>query len=148
MRSSPCGRLDRAEGLERDDFAPATFLEIRDRARTLSDVGAANPYEVTLASPGRTEYLEAWLVSEGFLPSPGVTPHLGRGLEARDFTVGAAPVLLLDYGFWQRRFGGDPGIVGQTLPIDGSSSTVIGVMPHGFDLPEPACTAGAKSGRG
>jgi putative ABC transport system permease protein len=127
-----------AEGVERDDFAPATFLEVRERARTFSDVAAANPYGVTLSTPGRSEFVEAWQVSEGFLSMLGVTPHLGRNLETQDFTTGSAPVILLDYGFWQRRYGGDPAIVGQALSIDGSSSTVIGVMPRGFDLPEPA----------
>ncbi|MGI8843444.1 MAG: ABC transporter permease, partial [Gemmatimonadaceae bacterium] len=127
-----------AEGVERDDLAPATFLAVRERARTLSDVAAANPYGVSLSTPGRTEHVEAWQVSEGFLPMLGVTPYIGRTLETQDFTTGSAPVILLDYGFWQRRFGGDPEIVGRVLSIDGSSSTVVGVMPRGFDLPKPS----------
>jgi putative ABC transport system permease protein len=127
-----------AEGVERDDFAPGTFLEIRERARTLSAVAAANPWGVSLATPGRTEHIEAWMVSSDFLPMLGVRAHLGRSLEPRDFTTGATPVVLLDHGFWQQRFGADPAVLGQTLSLDGRSATVVGVLPRGFDLPEPA----------
>jgi putative ABC transport system permease protein len=127
-----------AEGIERDDFAPGTFLEIQGRARTLRQVAAANPWGVSLATPGRTEHIEAWQVTRDFLPMLGVNSHLGRSLEPADFTTGAAPVVLLDYGYWQQRLGGDPAVLGQTLSLDGIPATVVGVLPRGFDLPEPA----------
>ena len=127
-----------AEGIEQDDLAPGTFLDIQSRARTLRQVTAANPWGVSLATPGRTEYVEAWQVTPDFLPMLGVRPHLGRSLEPADFTTGAAPVVLLDYGYWQQRLGGDPAVLGATLALDGNAVTVVGVLPRGFDLPEPA----------
>jgi putative ABC transport system permease protein len=127
-----------ADGIERDDFAPGTYLEIQDRARTLSQVAAANPWGVSLSTPGRTEHIEAWLVSPGFLTTLGVRPHLGRTLEPADFTTGSAPVVLLDYGYWQQRFGGDPAVLGQVLSLDGAAATIVGILPRGVDLPEPA----------
>ena len=62
---------------------------------------------------------------------------MGRTLEPRDFVRGAAPVVVLDHGFWQRRFGGDPSLIGTTLRLDGQAVTVAGIMPRGFQLPQP-----------
>ena len=127
---------ERAKGIDRDDFSPGTWLELRERASTFSHVAAANPFGVNLTDGTTTEHVEAWLLSEDYLPMLGVHPYLGRLLEARDFVPGAAPVALLDYGFWQRRFGGDPSLIGRALRIDGYAVEVIGVMPRGFELPE------------
>ncbi len=62
-------------------------------------------------------------------------PILGRDFALFDEKPGAAPVAILNYGFWERRFGKDPAIVGQTVRIDRVPTTVIGVMPLGFDFP-------------
>jgi predicted permease len=125
-----------AVGIDRDDFSPGTWLDVRERLRSFAYVAAANPYGVNLTDGATTEHAEAWLVSEDFLPMLGVQPILGRLLEPRDYVPGAAPVAVLDYGFWQRRFGGDRSLVGKTLRIDGNAAEVIGVMPRGFELPE------------
>ena len=124
-----------AEGQARDDLAPGTWLDIRDRSRTLTLVTAAEPWGVNLSTEGSTERIEAWQVSQDFLDLMGVRPLLGRAFEPRDFEVGAAPVVLLDHAFWQTRYGGDESIVGTTLRVDQRAVTVIGVMPHGFELP-------------
>jgi len=126
-----------AEGIDRDDFAPGTWHDLRQRLHTFSHVEAANPYGVNLTDGATTEHAEAWLVSEHYLQMLGVKPHLGRLLEPRDYVPGAAPVTLLDYGYWQRRFGGDPALVGKTLRIDDQAAEVIGVLPRGFELPQP-----------
>lgn len=125
-----------AQAIERDDFSPGTWLELRERLTTFSHVAAANPYGVNLSDGATTEHAEAWLVSEEYLPMLGAKPYLGRTLEPRDFVRGAAPVTLLDYGFWHRRFGGDVSLVGKTIRIDGAAAEVIGIMPRGFELPE------------
>ena len=125
-----------AQAIERDDFSPGTWLELRERLNTFSHVAAANPYGVNLSDGATTEHAEAWLVSEEYLPMLGAKPFLGRTLEPRDFVTGAAPVALLDYGFWQRKFGGDVSLVGKTIKVDGASTEVVGVMPRGFELPD------------
>lgn len=124
-----------AEGLDRDDFAPGVWLDVRERSRALTSIAAANPFGVNLSTEGSTERMEAWLISEDFLPLLGVKPLLGRNLEPRDFVAGAAPVVVLDHGWWQRRFAGDRAIVGTTLRLDQQSVTVVGIMPRGFELP-------------
>ena len=125
-----------ADGIERDDFPPATWLSLKERLHSFTHVVAANPYGVSITDGTSTEHAEAWLLSDDYLSMLGVKAHLGRLLEPRDYVPGATPVTLLDYGFWQRRFGGDPAIVGKTLRMDGLSVEVIGVMPRGFELPE------------
>lgn len=125
-----------AESVDRDDFSPGTWLDLRERTHSFTHLAAANPYGVNLTDGATTEHAEAWLLSENYLPMLGIKPYLGRSLEPRDFVTGAAPVVLLDYGFWQRRFGGDASLVGRSLRIDGTTAEVIGVMPRGFELPE------------
>jgi predicted permease len=78
------------------------------------------------------------LVSGSFFEVLGVKPHIGRLLTpSDDVTPGAHPVVVLSYRYWQRRFGGDPSIVGKTLRLTGYPMTVIGVSPPGFDGLDP-----------
>jgi predicted permease len=78
------------------------------------------------------------LVSGSFFEVLGVKPHLGRLLNrGDDITPGAHPVVVLSYRYWQRRFGGDPSVVGSTLRLTGYPMTVIGVSPQGFDGLDP-----------
>jgi predicted permease len=126
-----------AEGVYRDDFAPATFLEIRERSKSFSRVAGGNPYGVRMSSPGITEHIEAWEVSDGMFELLQIAPYLGRTFRPGDFVSGSDPVILLDYGFWQRRFGGDASMIGSAITIDSRRVTVVGVMPRGFGLPEP-----------
>ena len=109
-----------AEGITRDEIAPATFIDLRRRLTRVSGVSAGNPFSVSLRTPGATERLDAWQVSEDFLPMLGVQPVIGRAFRPEDFGEGAAPVVLLNHGAWQQRFGGDSAIVGSTLPLDGA----------------------------
>ena len=76
--------------------------------------------------------------SAEFFDAIGVTPLLGRGFAAADDTPHAPPVIVLNYGTWMRRFGGNPAIVGQSLRLDGQSVQVVGVAPRGFDYPHGA----------
>src|SRR5438132_2781361 len=77
------------------------------------------------------------LVSGEFFDVLGARPALGRALRATDDVSGAAPVLVLSYGAWQRRFGGDPHVLGRQVLTydDGVAYTIVGVMPQGLDYP-------------
>src|SRR5437899_1325964 len=76
-------------------------------------------------------------VSGEFFDVLGARPALGRALRAADDVRGAAPVLVLSYGAWQRRFGGDPRVLGRRVLTldDGVAYTIVGVMPQGIDYP-------------
>jgi putative ABC transport system permease protein len=65
----------------------------------------------------------------------GRKPILGRDFADSDAATGAAPVAILNYGFWERRYGKDPAIIGKTVRLDGKPATLIGVMPQGFEFP-------------
>src|SRR2546427_445 len=77
------------------------------------------------------------LVSGEFFDVLGARPALGRALRAADDVTGAAPVLVLSFGAWQRRFGGDPQVLGRQVQTydDGVAYTIVGVMPQGLDYP-------------
>jgi hypothetical protein len=70
-----------------------------------------------------------------FLPAFGVAPALGRLFNPEEFEPGVDNVIVLSDRFWQSRFGGDPGVVGRKLQLDGETVSVVGVMPPGFDHP-------------
>jgi predicted permease len=125
-----------AEGITRDDVSPANFLDLRERSTSFTGLAAANPFGVALRSTTSTEFVDAWMITDDFLDLVGVTPLLGRAFQPEDFAPNAAPVTLVDHGFWQQRLGGDPKVVGSSITLDGRPVTIVGVMPSDFELPE------------
>ena len=85
---------------------------------------------------GFPERYDATEVSAGTFTLVGQQPILGRDFAPSDETPGAAPVVILRHGFWERRFGGDRNIIGRTVRLNGVPATVIGVMPAGFSFPQ------------
>ena len=79
--------------------------------------------------------LEVALVTGNLFSVLGVTPLLGRNLEAQDDGIGAAPVVAISFELWQRRYGRDPSVLGRSLTIRGQPGTIVGVMPRGFAFP-------------
>ena len=72
---------------------------------------------------------------------------LDAGVPRPNIVTGADPVVVLGHGLWQRRFGSDPGVVGRSLILERRSFRVVGVMPKGFDMPEPGVEMWMTSGR-
>ena len=89
---------------------------------------------VILSGYGDPESLNAPRVSANFFSVLGVDPVLGRTFQAGEDTQGGPKVTMLTYGLWQRRFGGDQGIVGRAVTLNGESYTVIGVLPASFQF--------------
>ena len=87
-----------------------------------------------LSGYGDPENLNSPRVSANFFSVLGVDPVLGRTFQTGEDTQGGPKVTILTYGFWQRRFGGDPGIVGRALTLNGDSYTVVGVLPASFQF--------------
>jgi len=83
---------------------------------------------------GEPERVSAPAASANFFSVLGVEPHLGRTFQTGEDKPGAPRVVVLTYGMWQRRFGGDPAIVGQSLTINGDIHTVVGVLPASFQF--------------
>src|SRR5262249_39082587 len=87
---------------------------------------------------GEPERLQGRLVSAEFFSTLGVEPLLGRDFLAEEDRPDAAPAAILSYGFWRRRFGEDPGVVGKQLTLNNQSFTVVGITPANFQFGEVA----------
>ncbi len=115
------------------------YQDFRDHNTVFSGMFCFRETQMSLSYNGRTERVAGELVSGNYFPVLGVTAALGRVFTASDDKFqGAHPVAVLSYGFWQRRFAGDPGVIGQKLTINGYPFTVIGITPAGFSGTDPS----------
>jgi putative ABC transport system permease protein len=115
--------------------APATFLDWRLQSTVFERIAAYDTGSATYSEATGPERVASALVSWDLLRLMGVAPALGRGFTAEDGTPGAAQVIVLSHGMWQRRFGGDPGAIGRSITLSGTPATIVGVMPPGFYFP-------------
>jgi macrolide transport system ATP-binding/permease protein len=108
------------------------FLDWRKSNLPFSSLEAWSWTSYLINTPQGTEPGRGVRVSDGFFRTLGVTPILGRDFYAGEDARGAPHTILLRYGAWQRRFGGNPSVVGQTITLNNISYTVIGVLPQDF----------------
>jgi putative ABC transport system permease protein len=120
--------------VERGNHSPPEFMDWRDGFASFATMGAAWTDRIALLGGERAEQLRVARVTPDFLAMLGAAPHLGR-LFAPDEFSGEPSVVLLDYGLWQRRWGGDPSIVGQSITLDGSPFVVVGIVSPRFQPP-------------
>ncbi len=112
----------------------ATYLLYRSDNRVFEDIAVSASRQVSLTGDGSPERLRARLVTDGWFGVLGVKPALGRAFTAEDVRPGAPQTLVLSWQFWRQRFGGDRGVIGKTVRLDGQTSQIIGIMPRGFRL--------------
>ena len=120
------------EGVEKERVAQANFLDWRDQSRVFEEMALMEPYSRDYTGVGEPETIGTWLVSSGFFRVLGVNALVGRTFLLEEYTAGKEQVIVLSYGLWQRRFGGDLNSVGKKLTLDERSFTVIGIMPPEF----------------
>ncbi|MDA2929200.1 ABC transporter permease [Acidobacteria bacterium AH-259-O06] len=113
-------------------LAPANFIDWREQNQVFEDMAALRPLEVTLTGVEEPQRLQTMRVSASFFPLLGVTPLLGRSFSPEEDRPGHESVVILNYPLWQRQFGADPNVVGRTVSLDGTTHTIIGVMPASF----------------
>ena len=119
------------------------FADFRRDAKTLDGVAAHSRFSASLTGDGADpERVQGSWVSDGFFGVIEVPPLLGRSFTPEEERSGGPQVVLLSHGLWQRRFGGDPAIVGRQIMVNGASRTVVGVMPPSFTYPS---AGGAQS---
>jgi putative ABC transport system permease protein len=114
------------------------FADLVESQRSFKTVAGFQPWSPSLSTGGKPEVVSAAHVSPTFLGTLGVRPMLGRDFTATDAEIGAPDVALISHTLWQRRFAGDPAIVGKRIDIGEKSFTVIGVTPRGFAFPRGA----------
>ena len=110
----------------------------RAQTQTFEGIAVARIAPMTLTGRGEPERLQGQMASSDLLPLLGVQPIRGRTFTASDDRAGAVPVVLLSYGFWSRRFGANADVLGQTIALDNTPYTVIGILPPSYRLVQPA----------
>jgi len=114
------------------NLSPSTYFILREQSRTFQDIGVTMGYALNVTGSGVPEHVSGLAVTDGVLPILGVTPLLGRLFTRADDSPGAADTVVLTYGYWRSKFGGDRAVVGKTLTVDGKLRQIIGVLPQNF----------------
>ena len=140
LRFPDPGRLvmiwERPPGTDHNNVVQtANFLEWRKRNRSFEDIAAIFQIATNVKGDGEAVQVPGMRVTAGFFEILGVPPLLGRAIRAEDDKPGAAPVVVLSYGFWQRWFGGRPDAIGRKILEGAANAEVIGVMPPDFAFP-------------
>jgi putative ABC transport system permease protein len=112
--------------------APFLYFTYRDESKTLEDVGLWQGDTASITGRAEPQEVESIDVTEGVLPALGVQMAVGRAFNASDATPGNPETVILSYGYWRSKFGGDPSAVGQPLMVDGKPREIIGVLPERF----------------
>jgi len=118
----------------RGAFSVPDFLDIQKSSTTLEYVATLQGTGTITTEGNEPERLLGAAVSADYFNVLGVKPVLGRVFTREEDTPGATSVVLISHGLWQRRYGGDPNIIGREIDL-GGKTTVVGVMPAGFEYP-------------
>ena len=112
------------------------FYDWKEQNRVFSDIGLQRFEGFTLTGRDAPERLDAYMVTSGYFRALGVKPVLGRVLLAEEDEAGAARVAVLNNRMWRNLLDSDPGVLGRKLVLSGQPTTVVGVMPPGFEEDE------------
>jgi predicted permease len=123
-------------GLGFDQFwvSAPEFIEFRDRNRSFENVGAYRAGAVNLGTQDQPRRVNSALVTSELMPVLGVAPSRGRLFTREDTLPGVEDVAILSHELWQTSFAGDESVVGRTIPIDGATTRIVGIMPAEYDV--------------
>jgi putative ABC transport system permease protein len=122
-------------GFPQNTPAPANMLDWKQRNHVFTDMAAIRGDLRAITGDGQPQQVEVTLITANLLPLLGVAPVLGRAISPQDDQAGAPSVALLSHHLWIERYGGDAGVVGRDILLDGVKYRAIGVMPPGFAFP-------------
>jgi putative ABC transport system permease protein len=150
-----CLRIDHQQRNIQGAFTSySSVAEWRQQSRSFQFLSAFTPSSVNLTTRDEPERVALWRVNASFFPMFGVRMTLGRVFTQEEDQPGAGHVVILSHSLWQRRFGSDKNLVGNTLIIDGEPFAVVGILPPTFrleagtvDLYAPIALSSARSGR-
>jgi putative ABC transport system permease protein len=120
---------------ESGSYPGMSWLEYRDlqqRLPAFHDVFAVRMVPLNVGAAGQIERAFAFLVSGNYFSTLGLQPALGRFLRPEEAVPGGDPVIVISHEFWQTRFGGSPGVLGQTMQVNERAFTIVGIAPRGF----------------
>ena len=125
---------EKTRDFPRSNLSYQDFLDWKSRNTVFSSFDAWTGSGMLLDGPSGPEAVFGVEATPGIFRTLGVEPVLGRDMRDSDDASGAAPVAILSYAFWQRRFGGDPNVIGRSLKTTDKIYTVIGVLPANFQF--------------
>ena len=114
------------------NMSPANYFIYQEQGQTFQHVGMYQHDSVSVIGIGEPEQVPAIDVTDGVLSTLEVQPLLGRNFRPEDHVPSAPETVMMSYGYWRTKFGGDSKAIGQTLVIDGKGRQVIGVLPKSF----------------
>ncbi len=117
--------------------SPANWLDWQRESKALEALAGWRPMPLTLTGDGEPVRLNGQLVTGEFFPLLRVAPLIGRTVTMADDQPNAPIVGVLSYKLWQRRFGGDPSVIGRMLQVNDRPAQIVGVMPPGFQFVQP-----------
>jgi predicted permease len=122
----------KAPGYEHAPINYMNFLDWQRATKTFSSMAMYRNQDYNFIGTGEAERLTGYMISADFFSTLGTMPVLGRDFRADDDHTGAAPVVILGGGFWKRKFGSSLEIIGKPILLNGTSYTIVGVVPAGF----------------
>jgi predicted permease len=122
-------------GLQQASVSIPDYLDRKTQADTVEDATLFTNRALNLAEEGQAEQIRTLAVTPSFFSTLGRQPALGRGFNEEEAKPGADKEVILTYGLWRARFGGDAAIVGRSIRMSGEQYQVVGVLPDDFELP-------------
>src|SRR5215469_14751304 len=116
-------------GWSRNPMSPAEILAWRNQTEAFDDFAAYTESSCVLTGAGEAEEDPCETITSNLFPLLGVAPYRGRNFTSEEDKAGVQPAVILSYGLWQRRFGGEENVIGRSITLNGVSHTVVGVMP-------------------
>src|SRR5580700_5324465 len=121
-------------GLSQQLVSVPDYFDWKDNTRVFDAMAAWNFQYFNLSGSNEPERVEGLQVTAGFFPILGVSAVIGRTFVPEEERPGSDRVVILSHNLWQRRFGGDPSVVGRTVLVEGQPYLVVGVLPGDFRL--------------
>jgi putative ABC transport system permease protein len=121
-----------SEGRHQNTTSRANFRSWSEQSTAFEGMAAFSDQRLSLTGDGDPEEVSTQLATPELFQVLGIEPMIGRGITQEDARPGTPDVAVLSYGLWQRRFGGDPRVIGKAIMLNGAPYTVVGVLPAGF----------------
>ena len=128
-------------GFDRFWISPPEYLELRERSRSYAALGAYRTGQLSIGGSGAPVRVTSAVATPELFDALGVAPLYGRTFRSEESLPNGPGVVVLSYGLWQSAFGGDAGVVGRTVEVNGAPAEVLGVMPRGFDIADAGVEA-------
>ncbi len=125
------------EGIDARRMSVPDADEVRNRTQVFEALASYRCHDFNLNTAADVQPVRGCEVSDNFFEVLGVNPRLGRSFRPEEEQRGLDQVAIVSHGFWQRRFGGDPGLLGSLIQLNGRKYNVVGIMAQGFDYPVP-----------